>query len=266
MKEYIRPDHLNPYGLRKGSATHATSGTTVPPPLTSVFFRGEWSMGVVQDIYWKFCQVMTCLDPNSTNFDALPPHFTQGLENTKISKAFDLCFKNVIRAINENYMNNFTGFLLRCLASKVYHADNLLRVARSNPIHPFNSIAILNDGATLVELKSLVTIKKSSKISIATGVPPHVETLKNLDFVVKLLLEERSCRKKWEENFASTLTNTINEFALDAGQITRPKMVEITEQHTRGLNEIFKDDMEDIIRKCFPGNFSYSDNSADPSY
>ena len=122
----------------------------------------------------------------------------------------------------------------------------------------------MNDGATLVELKSLVTIKKSSKIIQATGVPPHVETLKKLDFVVKLLLEERSCRKKWEENFASTLTNTINEVALDAGQITRPKMVEIMEQHTRGLKETFKDDMEDIIRKCFPGNFSHSDNSADP--
>ena len=74
----------------------------------------------MQDIYWKFCQigdqylgrVMSCLDPNSTNFDALPPHFTQGLENTTISKAFDLCFKNVIRAINENDMNSFTGFLL----------------------------------------------------------------------------------------------------------------------------------------------------------
>ena len=88
IKECVCPDHF----------THATSGTTVPPPLTSVFLRGEWSMGVVQDIYWKFCQiwnqylgrVMSCLDPNSTNFNALPPHFTQGLGNTTSSKAFDL--------------------------------------------------------------------------------------------------------------------------------------------------------------------------------
>jgi hypothetical protein len=29
------------HGLRKGSATHATSGTTVPPPLPSVARRGE---------------------------------------------------------------------------------------------------------------------------------------------------------------------------------------------------------------------------------
>ena len=57
VRECIRPDHCDPYGLRKGSATHATSGTTVPPPLTSFFLRGEWSMGVVQDIYWKWCQI-----------------------------------------------------------------------------------------------------------------------------------------------------------------------------------------------------------------
>ena len=37
VRECIRLDHYDPYGLRKGSATHATSGTTVPPPLTSFF-------------------------------------------------------------------------------------------------------------------------------------------------------------------------------------------------------------------------------------
>ena len=57
---------------------------------------------------------MSCLNPNSTNFDALPPHFTQGLENPTTSKAFDLCFKNVIGAINENDMNNFTVFTVMC--------------------------------------------------------------------------------------------------------------------------------------------------------
>ena len=153
---------------------------------------------------------------------------------------------------------------MRCLASIVYHSDNLRRIARSNPRHPFNSIAILNDGATLLELKKLVTIKKSSKLSLALGVPPHVETLKKLDAVVRLLIKEHTCRKKWEENFASMLRDNINEVALDAGQITRPKMVEIMEEHTRGLKETFKDDMEGIIRKYFSGNFSNSDNSADP--
>ena len=104
IKEYIRPGHCNPYGLRKGSATHATSGTTSPPPITSIFLRGEWSMGVVQDIYWKFCQIgdqylgrcMACLDPNLESFDTLPPHFTKNMdEEPVIKEAFELCFKNV---------------------------------------------------------------------------------------------------------------------------------------------------------------------------
>ena len=30
----MRQDHLNPYGLRKGTATHAVSGTTASPSLT----------------------------------------------------------------------------------------------------------------------------------------------------------------------------------------------------------------------------------------
>ena len=122
----------------------------------------------------------------------------------------------------------------------------------------------MNDSATILELKSFVTIIKSSKLSLATGVPPHVETLKKLDLSVKLLLEELSCRKKWEENFASTLRNIINEVVMDAGQITRPKMVEIMKQYRRGLKETLKDDLEDIIRKYCSENFSHSDNSADP--
>ena len=33
---------------------YASSGTTAPPPLSSIFHRGEWTLGVVLDIYWKF--------------------------------------------------------------------------------------------------------------------------------------------------------------------------------------------------------------------
>jgi len=43
-------DHFNPYGLRKGSATHAVSGTTHTPSLPSMARRGEWSQGLVLDV------------------------------------------------------------------------------------------------------------------------------------------------------------------------------------------------------------------------
>ena len=118
VKQHIRLDHCNPYGIRKGSATHATSGTTVPPPLTSVFLRGEWSMGVMQDIYWKFCQigdqclgrVIAGLDPNSSTFDTLPPHFIKGLEDENIKEAFDMSFSSVKKVLSEKNDKLFRVF------------------------------------------------------------------------------------------------------------------------------------------------------------
>ena len=62
---------------------------------------------------------MCCLNPNSTNVDTLPPHFTKGLGNPVISRAFEICLKNIISAISEKDMNNFTGYLMQSLASVV---------------------------------------------------------------------------------------------------------------------------------------------------
>ena len=48
---------LNSHGLRKGTGTYVTLGTTCPSPISSVAVRGEWSMGRVFDVYWTFCMV-----------------------------------------------------------------------------------------------------------------------------------------------------------------------------------------------------------------
>lgn len=79
----MRLDHFNPYGLRKGSATHAVSGTTLSPSLPSVARRGEWSQGLVLDVYWHFAavgdhylgRILAGLQPNDAGFATLPPHF-----------------------------------------------------------------------------------------------------------------------------------------------------------------------------------------------
>jgi hypothetical protein len=48
---HTRPLHTNTHGFRKGSVVHATSGTTCPPPLSSVANRGEWLLGKIFDLY-----------------------------------------------------------------------------------------------------------------------------------------------------------------------------------------------------------------------
>ena len=261
LKEFIRPDHCNPYGLRKGSATHATSGTTAPPPITSIFMRGEWSMGVVQDIYWRYCQVgdqylgrcMACLDPNSPVFDTLPPHFVKGLEEQVICDAFNLCFKNIRKSLDERDIVNMTGLLLRCLASIVHHAESLKEVMRSNPKHPFHDIPILSDDKMLADLKALVTTEKSQRLAQPTGVPPHTQTLRKLEVVLNMVMEERADMKRFEEKFTERLKDAINETAAQSGQVTRQKMIEIMEEHSTMMRSTLRKDIEEVVRNVLGG-------------
>jgi hypothetical protein len=53
------------------------------PSLPRLTRRGEWSIGTVLDMYWYFGSVgdnylgriLALLDPNSSDFDLLPPHW-----------------------------------------------------------------------------------------------------------------------------------------------------------------------------------------------
>ena len=74
---HINSSRGNSHGVRKGSSTRATSGTTLTPSLISVALRGEWSLGKVFDMCFNFVEVgdaclgriLAGLDPNSPNFD-----------------------------------------------------------------------------------------------------------------------------------------------------------------------------------------------------
>ena len=74
--------NMSAHGIRKGSATHVASATTVPPPIASIANRGDWSLGKVLDIYWQFAETgdsylgrcLAGLDPNTSEFSTLPPH------------------------------------------------------------------------------------------------------------------------------------------------------------------------------------------------
>ena len=56
VANHIRIEHMNAYGLRKGSATLAVSSTTTLTPISSNTRREEWSMGKILDVYWHFSE------------------------------------------------------------------------------------------------------------------------------------------------------------------------------------------------------------------
>lgn len=169
IMQHMRVDKVNPYGLRKGAATHAVSGTTAPPSIPSIARRGEWSIGSVLDVYWHFGSVgdhylgriLAGLDPNDTKFGVLPPHWNveNPLGNTSIREAMDMLYKPILDHYAPGTRENPLGILLRCLACIVYHSTNLRRVIESNPGHDFAKIPILNDERLLRELKLLVTVR-----------------------------------------------------------------------------------------------------------
>ena len=133
LEEHIRPGHANAHGTRKGSAVEATSGTTCPPPPSSVARRGEWSMGKIFDIYWLFAQagdqylgrILAGLDPNTPEFATLPPHFKEGIENENIVYGMKRCFPSIITLNDEETRKNMTGLLMRYLASIFWHSEVL---------------------------------------------------------------------------------------------------------------------------------------------
>jgi hypothetical protein len=165
---HMKVDKLNPYGLRKGAATHAVSGTTAAPSIPSIARRGEWSIGSVLDVYWHFGSVgdhylgrILCgLDPNSPDFGVLPPHWIDNdpLGNITIQEGMQLMYG----AIMDKYSGQSedpTGVLLRCMACIVYHSDQLLETMVNVPGHEFAKLPILHNPRLLAALKELVTIQ-----------------------------------------------------------------------------------------------------------
>ena len=241
VSKHIRLSHFNAYGMRKGSATLATSGTTCPPPISSIARRGEWSMGAVLDVYWHFSEpgdhylgrILAGLDPCGTNFGVLPPHFTleDPLSNPVIKSTFNSTFGGIV----ENYKdkeNNPFGILLRAFASIIFHSEKLLAFIMDHPGHDLTKIRLLSDHTLLAQLRSFVTIEPTpGVIQSATGLPPHIKQaiqMKNIldstlqilarvtnqtDTIVKAVVEAID-RKQWESGQLSTvqLRSMLSEF------------------------------------------------------
>ena len=69
----------------------------------------------------------------------------------------------------------------------VYHSESLSQVIISQPGHPFAQIHLLNNQDLLTELKSLVSIKPSSKINAPTEIPSHAKMMSQVTDIMALL-------------------------------------------------------------------------------
>jgi hypothetical protein len=149
IKSYLRLSHFNIHGLRKGSGTHAASATTCPPLFTSIACRGEWTMGKVLDVYFRFAaggdyylgQLLSLKDPMTPEFATPCPHWIDPTDE-RVIEATRLTFGKVLIE-HEDSDHDPYGFLSILLASMVHHSDWMLQIC-SDTTHPFNQIPLLS--------------------------------------------------------------------------------------------------------------------------
>ena len=75
-----------------------------PPPIPSVLMQGEWSLGKVLEVYWKYSMIgdtylgrcLAGFDPDKPGFGTLPPHFKEFTENPHIMEGLRLCFGGIM--------------------------------------------------------------------------------------------------------------------------------------------------------------------------
>lgn len=220
LVQFIRVDHANTHGIRKGSATAASSGTTCPPPVSSIAARGEWSLGRVLDLYWHFAEpgdhflgrVLAGLNPSSDEFATLPPHWVldDPMSNERVSEAMNLMFATILQKWGGTAVDP-TGVLLLCLASVVWHSDFLRETTTAHPGHPFAMIPIMGNPDLLRDLKELVTLEPKGQVTSATGIPPHVEQATVAKKILSVASETLEAVKKLIENVKESVKEAFEE-------------------------------------------------------
>ena len=216
VKQFVRWSHFTIHGFRKGSGTHAASATTCPPLFTSIAARGEWSMGKVLDIYFQFAQggdhylgqLLSLKDPNSVDFNTPCPHWKDP-NATIIQEAIELTFGKVYTEhVNTNH--DPSSVLSILLASMVHHSSWILGIMEKYPNHPFGKIPLLNSDLLHVLKSEHITMELNEHVPIITGVPPHVNQLREIINVKNCCYEIKDA--------INTLTDTIKETIIRKSQ------------------------------------------------
>jgi len=209
----MRLDHFNPYGLRKGSATHAVSRTTHAPSLPSIARRGEWSPGLLLDVHWRSLQylgrILACLLLNDPGFAMLPPHFNiaNPFGNGHVKRGMQMLYGPVLASYKDK-PNDPTPMLLRCFTCVIYHVDSLMGTMVKFPGHDFAKLLLLHDHQLIAQLKSLGTTDPTEGImTVATDIPPHIELANQ---VMKVLETTKDITRKIDEQ-TSKLIDAVKD-------------------------------------------------------
>jgi hypothetical protein len=187
----ISPGDLGSHSARKGSSSHASSGTTVSPPMVSICLRAMWSMGHVKERYLQFekagdqylGRVVCGLDVNDVKFAVSPPYFDfdddRPAEDGTDERVFSLLRDYMVGG--DYVCASVHRIFYFCFASLSYHFDFLSQV-----LHPKNKLRASHFFNHIpLWVKNAATVKypwtKTEATPTLTGLPPHITILANFE-------------------------------------------------------------------------------------
>lgn len=183
----IDPRDIGSHSLRKGSATFVASGSTSCPPMAAITIRVGWRMGGVQDTYIRYesagdqfvGRTVSGLPINDYRFALLPPF----IEDSEIlDEIVNLCFP-------DRHPDICLRILDYAAASLVYHSEYLLETLPPN--HPLLATALFSDLDRLAYYRTFTKcVVGEDHLAIkVTGLPPHVETRRDLQKIKEMVQE-----------------------------------------------------------------------------
>ena len=223
---FLRISHCNGHGVRKGSGIHASSATTVPPSFVAVAARGEWSIGKVLDVYFKFGmagdqylgRLLALLDPNDDSFAVLPPHWKDPKHPT-VLRGLRVAFRGILEK-HQDAVHDPTGLLLLLLASIVHHSPWIKSICSKYPDHAFHKLALFDQPELLAELKNEhLTLEPTPQVPVATGVPPHIDHTIKLKAVFDMLIKIDSKIDEYDKTLSKSVHEAIDKKVSEEGGV-----------------------------------------------
>lgn len=168
---------LGSHSLRKGSSTYVCSGSVGGPSIVAVCLRCGWTLGGVQDRYFRYEAAgdyfvgltVAGLPLSTAQFAVLPPHFLSDDED-------------VTRVLRNLYPGawvrpHLRNILSMLAASLVFHSSFLRATLPED--HPLWQCYIFRDEEAFAVLKEkvIIDLMAPSTRFLPTGIPPHIDIL-----------------------------------------------------------------------------------------
>ena len=131
----------------------------------------------------------------------------------------------------------------------VHHSDYLITtIISKNPANKLNQIPIFTDKDLLDRLKKLVSIKATSKIPKASGIPPHTKQIVLMSDLINEFAKEREERSNLFDKMSEIVSEKLEKIAADNGSLTRSAVKNMFEDEFG----IFKTTMSTEISTSVP--------------